>query len=132
MREILFRGKTERGEWVYGFLCPDNLGYICIRDRRNLLFIEVIPETVGQSTGLTDKNGIKIFEGDIMTFPVNGNPRWFVTFREGTFTAAALNGVEKEDWFDVPQIAASWWRDQGNGVPSIIGNISENPELLLE
>lgn len=132
MREILFRGKRkDNGEWVYGFYCPACFGFFpCspaiiskeLMDSGCWKPEEVIPETVGQYTGLTDKNGKKIFEGDIVKgLFVFGEISSVVIFKYGSF------GIE----WNIDEIKVL---DPFLGLRNIecevIGNIHDNPELL--
>lgn len=118
MRDILFRGKTEKGEWVYGdLLHPDDCGNgYSIEDStkyKNNCF-DVIPETAGQYTGLTDKNGKRIFEGDIV---------------KGTFYGYPMpieNYVFVIGWQeDVAGYKANYFENV-----EVIGNIYDNNELI--
>ena len=127
MREILFRGKWKNsGEWVYGNLFnPDKADtptQICIGTYIVRTCYEVDPETVGQYTGLTDKNGRKIFEGDIIKCKVHDMDGYRV--RRGV--------VEYHDVGFIMNLEPNSWYDQKN-IPfdcEIIGNIYDNPELL--
>ena len=127
MREILFRGKqTDNGEWIEGAYSPFHLNFgereekphiIIISDDEDIdgLWCEVIPETVGQYTGLTDKNGVRIFEGDIVDYissDVIGN------HKTGTIIV--------EDMTDYDTMIYLNHSDE----LQIIGNIHDNPELL--
>ena len=135
MREILFRAKREdNGEWVYGYYVrlPDvagsvNMMHIPARnpDECNATFY-IDPKTLGQFTGLTDKNGTRIFEGDIVRHycklpvpggeigTVRGTIKW--DSEECFFFRTSLDGKDKT-------ISAKCEYE-------IIGNIYDNPELI--
>jgi len=146
MREILFRGKRlDNGEWVYGNL---NYGTIEIKSIKDSYYISdfdvtpldkkfyfVIPKTVGQYTGLTDKNGKKIFEGDILQVKQHG--------KTGVRTCAIYFG----EYIDADNVLEGYHcigfylkvDDECCSIGAlldsdfefeIIGNIHDNPELL--
>lgn len=90
MREILFRAKRlDNGEWVEGYLyrLEETLNPFIMCKNRNGESFEVDPSTVCQYTGLTDRNGKKIFEGDkiTMTFSHGQRTANVVGFRGGSF-----------------------------------------------
>lgn len=115
MREYLFRGKMESGEWVYGDLLHDEgKCYIVERDSYSAFFpkggyaevyiCEVDPDTVGQFIGLEDMNGKKIFEGDIVEWVLSDGECYLyeIGFYEGSFAYRDLNytGYDRR-WYSV-------------------------------
>ena len=129
MREILFRGKTEISErWVVGDLLQWSGGEMCICENRNHFEkgkYRVIPETVGEYTGLTDKNGRKIFEGDILGAHLD------VNYPENETIAVivwANNAWCIQELGAEPDIIGD--DELKNDGWEIIGNIHDNPELL--
>ena len=158
MREILFRGKTYDGEWVEGSLHREygettkdgerKTDYRILGMRGECRYI--IPETAGQHTGLTDKNGKKIFEGDIFKF---NDEVW-----ESYYTSCGTeyNSFEVENYGvvgfdeDLGKYSFVEYKFNENSVEAdlnenhdiefadliadleVIGNIHDNPELLKE
>lgn len=113
MRKILFRGKDIKGIWHIGLLAHiGNAWYISNKAGIATAF-EVIPETVGQYTGLTDKNRTRIFEGDIVLWcGIKGIVVW-----EGHKFYIKSNLL---------------WDFSDDDCIEVIGNIHDNPELLKE
>lgn len=114
-REILFRGKRiDNGEWVEGmYLYIKGHTYPSIFDMAGFSHI-IITKTVGQFTGLLDKNGNKIFEGDIVKYEnkiyeikyLEKYARFAPSNKHSVFMVCAFNHLE------------------------VVGNIHDNPELL--
>ena len=146
MREICFRGKrTDNGEWVEGCLIKVDwrnkpTTYSIMPTRPTACNYIVDPETVGQYTGLTDKNGVRIFEGDILRgfeYPfcsnINGEFNYFaeiVWFDDssafGTYTfknpKSNVRGISEGNTDYLEYFNADKWE--------VIGNIHDNPEIL--
>lgn len=139
MRVILFRGKrTDNGEWAYGVPTKDNHGEMVMVESTfeceeynccgaNCLYVD--ENTVGQYTGLTDKNGTKIFEGDILGI-TNCDPDYSYITKVYLECNTLCVDVEGQD-YDYTSIgfANDIWSDECDEV-EILGNIHDNPELL--
>lgn len=126
MREIKFRGKRlDNGEWVYGDLIHDNIGgcYIYPIECDNLYKENaVLPESVGQFTGLHDKNGKEIYEGDILRDPHSGEVgvvEWSTMWLQYWFSTC--NSPSKEG---LPFFVALGY--------AVVGNIHDNPYLDID
>ena len=143
MREILFRGKQNEGRWVEGVYFKHDTVKVCFSSDdpkpRHLIIqdgfcdwgfeppihcVDVDPDTVGQFTGLTDKNGKKIFEGDILDHIIQAevltNRGVVVWDRENARWALQLNTMKPCFYMHNPKSV------------EVIGNIHDNPELLKE
>ncbi|MDE7298149.1 MAG: YopX family protein [Lachnospiraceae bacterium] len=129
MREILFRGKREEnGEWVYGVPIRRKNGkqFIYAGYSNAGGFIEVDPETICQYTGLTDRNGRKIFEGDIVREVIWGSSG-IVRFGEHGQEYGYYIEWTSEYAEHYRQDLLYWVRETGLEVS---GNIFDDPFLL--
>lgn len=149
MREILFRGKAinrengifrtnyKNGDWVYGLITRqyderfENLPTE-MRNTEGVTNIEVDYRSIGQFTGICDKNGTKIFEGDIIANDLNT----FV-IRIGKYTPEYMSRVKYDSnicgvYAYCTKDKTSWHLPASIKTYQIIGNIHDNPELLKE
>lgn len=149
MREILFRGKKENGKWCYGSLITadwysNETTYILQLGQQ----CQVAEKTIGQYTGLTDKNGNKIFEGDIIkTQPFYDRPYsdkrkskefiGVVKYKTKIFNGNKYYSKQcyHGEWGlkfyeDFGKYTHYSWGELWNC--EVIGNIHDNPELLKE
>jgi uncharacterized phage protein (TIGR01671 family) len=119
VREIKFRGKRiKTGEWLYGDL---------MHCKEQVLINPTLPDasveasTIGQYTGLKDKNGKEIYEGDILS---NGQHiNWIIDYHIASFVVKHVGAITEDSWVLNRGMAES---------REVIGNIYENPELLEE
>ena len=131
-REIKFRGKLEyNGKWIYGDLLQYENGDVAIfRDKLSSFGCEctemskrdrVIPDTIGQYTGLTDKNGVKIFEGDVVI--IGEKLKAKVIYYDGSFRMQSEFSPTPIDTTDMGYMMREF-------SIRVIGNIHDNPELI--
>lgn len=121
MSEILFRGKrVDNGEWVEGYYSPVNIPitgnmghFINVGGYRA---VEIDPETVSQFTGLCDKNGVKIFEGDIIKYFDD----WIGKIEYDSDSALFVVSFVDGDDDNFGRVSC--------GDCEVIGNIYDNPE----
>ena len=138
MREILFRGKRKNnGEWIEGYFCGkyNETFFSPAKESaqiidKDLYWHEVIPETVGQYTGLNDKNSKKIFEGDIVSITALDNDH----FQKGERTTACIENYMGNSCICVyggsSGVILSLYSILIDHTVEVIGNIHDNLELI--
>lgn len=150
-REILFRGKRiDNDEWVYGYYFKRVRNYAGCKTVEHcyiqyetwdegFITYEVKPETVGQYTGLTDKNGKKIFEGDILrgfAYPFRdgeGKHNYYaevVWFKNSPAFGLVTHKNPKSNVVGISEGNCEYMEDWETFLWEVIGNIYDNKELL--
>lgn len=131
MRDIEFRGKRIDGEWVYGYYFDEIGSHIKEKPSSvsgNTYLVD--PNTVSQYTGLKDKNGVKIYEGDVLhVVSFMYDYKTNVGSRNGYMNGFYVDGDFGDADFTILDWAFDYWRDDDAEI-EVIGNIHDNPEFL--
>lgn len=126
MRTIKFRGFTDclvQDKWVYGFLSEENK----IRKTTSLIDYEVDKASIGQFTGLYDKNGTEIYEGDILAHDYGDYS--LIVYREECMAFCRIDAKDVGNINGYYNLHEDAWRSCLQRA-KVIGNQYENPELL--
>ena len=132
MREILFRGKSNH-KWFFGDLRHLNDGRVTIFQDGEPFQYEVFPETVGQYTGLKDKNGVRIFEGDIVHAIYQSNYVGMKNIDFGIGVVEYCGNYYSHASYEINiigEIGSRVFSASLQGGVEVIGNIHDNPELI--
>lgn len=122
VEDIIFRGRTENGEWIYGDLSRFPNGKVCIESHP--FYFDVDPNTIGQYTGMKDKDGRKIFEGDLLDR--NGKTYEVHWCNAGVYI---LSPEKPEDFFEFNAVIGlpNWVSEECK----VVGNVYEGQTTLF-
>lgn len=130
-REIKFRGKrVDNGEWIIGDLMQNYIhheGFLTIV-YGGCVYYKVIPKTVGQFTGITDKNGVEVYEGDVVS---DGYFKGEIVFGKIGYDGKynGFTGFALKKWYDDGSNCYELDYIFNPNDMEVLGNLYENPEL---